>query len=247
MKTTKLTHTRYIAEYGETRMELVQNAAAMLAKDLQRIHDEMPIGELKRDYQRHHIAEAFFNQVKSAKRWVNNTTAFAAYSIKELVDAPKWNLINPQYFATIGGLRVIWDQNQKAKAHAVFEGGLKVWSSQPKALCFEHVYPTSKMIERTYSKSFRTLKQLVYYVTQRSILSYTSAEEDKKLHKNEMTDTGNFFCRYDDIGLITYPLKAEWSQYNRNAAPDKLAKDAKKAKANGIKFEEWAESVIYTH
>ena len=246
MTVLNLTHAEYVEQYGEIRVELVQNAAGKLARDIQRIHTEMPVGERKRDYQRCHIAEAFFDQVRSSKRWANNTVAFLAYRTKELVDAPKWNLINTQYFATKGGLRVIWDQNHKSKAHAVFEGGIKRWKTNPKALCFEHVYPTSRMMERTYLKSFRNLKQLVYYVSQRSILSYTAADEDVRLSPSEMSNTANFFCRYDDIGLTTYALAAEWSKFNRDSVPTKLAKHALKAKKDGLTFEQWAESVVYS-
>lgn len=239
-----LTHQEFLNQYGTARTNLVQDQAALLADEVTAVKERKQLKRTKRQYRRFVVTQQLSNLIEDRKEWIGDDQALEAYNLKELYDPAKWWLLNPVYHITEGALRLLWDQDHKGKAGKFFKGDGNKYG-QSNVIVKEHVYTTSVAKQRAFDKGFRNLHQLAYYLAQRTILSFTAANEDVKLEKSEMSDKDNFFCRYDDIQLKTVPLAAKWWKYGRDSVMNKLAADAAKARLHGTSFGQWVESVVY--
>lgn len=238
-----LTHNEFLTQFGPERIKLVKDEAARLADEVTAVKERRQLKPTNRQFRRFVVTQALFRLIEDRQEWIGNERALEAFNLKELYDPAKWWLLNPVYFITEGALRLLWDQDHKGKATQFFAGDGNKYG-QSNNIVKEHVYTTSVAKQRTFDKGFRTLHQLAYYVAQRTILSFTAANEDVKLEKADMSDKDNFFCRYDDVELKTVPLAAKWRKYGRDSVLDKLAADAAQARVHGVSFEDWASEVI---
>ena len=239
-----LTHQEFLNQYGTARTNLVQDQAAKLAKEIEKNDVGTLHGATNRDHRRLVVTETLFEIIVKRHKRANRPGLQKQYDLKEISDATKWWLLNPVYHITEGALRLLWDHDHEGKASRFFKGDGNKYG-QSNVIVKEHVYTTSVQKKRTFAKKFHSLRELAYYVSQRTILSFTAANEDVKLEKSEMSDKDNFFCRYDDIQLKTVPLAAKWWKYGRDSVMNKLAADAAKARLHGTSFDQWVESVIY--
>lgn len=239
-----LTHQQFLEQHGKDRTKLVQDQAARLADEVTAVKERKQLKPTKRQFRRMVVTQALSRLIEDRQEWIGNEQALEAFSLKELYDPAKWWLLNPVYHVTEGALRLLWDQDHTGKASKFFKGDGNKYG-QSNVVVKEHVYTTSVAKERTFDKGFKNLHQLAYYLAQRTILSFTAANEDIKLEKSAMSDKDNFFCRYDDIQLKTVPLAAKWWKYGRDSVMNKLAADAAQARIHGTSFDQWVESVIY--
>lgn len=239
-----LTHQEFLEQYGTARTKLVQDQAAELADEVTGVQTQTVLKPTQRQVRRFVVTLQLNNLIENRKCFLGNERILDGFNLKELYDPAKWWLLNPVYHVTEGALRLLWDQDHTGKASKFFKGDGNTYG-QSNVIVKEHVYTTSVAKQRTFDKGFKNLHQLAYYLAQRTILSFTAANEDVKLEKADMSNKDNFFCRYDDIQLKTVPLAAKWWKYGRDSVMNKLAADAAQARIHGTSFDQWVESVIY--
>jgi hypothetical protein len=182
-------------------------------------------------------------------------------------DEAKWYQACPQIYASLDGLRAIWQVGSTSvKAHDVIgpektkELGLK---GDNRYVRLEHVDPTSCMrtgfvkwfleIEDDGSKSF-FIRQLM----RMNPVCYLSAEEDfilknAKLH-SKTPDPLRPWLRYSKVDIfpvainimaVDRKIKGEIAfKANKADIEGEVTKSVKSAKAAGWTFEQWVESIL---
>jgi len=241
----------FLSEFGQSRQQIMDESAKTISQriqstplekldkyDLQRLLSAKRLAVIVEEYQQ---LQQLGEKGKAATKAISST--------KEFFDDMKWRLVNERMMISEGTLRAAWEGLPiTGKAKDVYKNGQY---GQSLAVVTEHPVPTAVMKKDLLNGGPANVKNIIERITQRNILSCTSAPEDNRLSaggfKSSMPDEKNTFSRYDASKVKVFPLSMN-SKTTAGVNPLTLRvtiqKSAKEAKENGKTFEEWAATQI---
>lgn len=234
----------YIKEFGAHRDKLF-NAGA---DDLTRIAEQGILGSDDYELDIAIAAEQMYANYKILQRVKESgkdVNLAKLAKTNEMFLQLKWKLLNQQFGVTPGTLKLAWEMDANSNAKKALK--TKHPYGQRRVVIPEHIVPTATLVKDFLNQKFNSPIDIVRWTAGKNLLSMTSAPEDYKIEKRGFKSTmgkSGSFSRYDESKVKLLPLSRSLTDGQIQDLHRALNNSVKKAKKDGMSYEEWTASVV---
>lgn len=237
----------FISEFGENRQKLFDQGALDLAQISSEKLTNLPFDKMETALVANQMLSLHKN-FEEMKGSLSEKEMMKLAKSGDFFTGMKWRMLNPQFGVTPGTLALAWKlEDTQSNAKTTLKGVLPYGSRR--LVVPEHVVPTKVMVSNFLQAKFSSPSQILEFAAKRNIMSMTSAPEDYKIEKRGFKSSmpagnKNPFARYDGAQVKMFPVSREFSATTSKNLHRAIDASVKKAKAEGLTYEEWVATVV---